>query len=358
MTYYHTKYGSQKKRKRPRWVRFILFFLLLMIIASLIGAYLLYRVVYKSNVWTQGEASTSIYIPTDANFDDVKTLLYSQGLIIHRASFEWLATKKKYPELIKPGHYIVMDGMNNDALINMLRLGEQTAVDVTFNNIRTKEQLAQRVAAQIEADSGSLMALMNDSVYFARAGLTSETALTLMIPNTYEFFWNTSAKQFMDRMHREYTLFWDDKRDASLERSGLSRSEVVILASIVEKETNKNDEKANIAGVYINRLKRDWLLQADPTLVYASGDFGLRRVLNIHKEIDSPYNTYKYSGLPPGPICIPSIASIDAVVNFEDHNYFFFCAKDDLSGYHAFARTITQHNRNARKYRRAIENRK
>jgi UPF0755 protein len=161
----------------------------------------------------------------------------------------------------------------------------------------------------------------------------------------------------MDRMKRENESFWTAERKSKAEAAGFSPEEVIILASIVEKETNKNDEKQRIAGVYKNRLDADWRLQADPTLVYASGDFGLTRVLNIHKRIDSPYNTYMYTGLPPGPICIPSIASIEAVLNYEQHKYFFFCAKDDLSGYHVFAETVTQHNNNARKYRRAIENR-
>jgi len=358
MAYYHSKYRTSRKRKRPVWVRFLLWFLFLMIIASLISGYFLYRVIYSNNVWTPEGKDVSIYIPSDATFEDVKNSLYSQGVILDRSSFEWLAARKKYPELIKPGHFLIKEGMSNDKLINMLRLGEQIPVQVIFNNIRSKEQLAQKVGMQIEADSGSLIKLMNDSVYQASIGLGKETVLTLFIPNTYEFFWNTNAQQFMDRMHKEYELFWSDKRDEKAAGLKMSRSDIVILASIIEKETNKNDEKAKIAGVYLNRLQKNWLLQADPTLVYASGDFGLTRVLNVHKEIDSPYNTYKYSGLPPGPICIPSISSVDAVLNTEDHDYLFFCARDDLSGYHVFARSITQHNRNARRYRKAIENRK
>ena len=358
MPYYHTKYAIPKKKKRPFWVKLIFILLILLIIAALVSGYFLYKVIYKSNVWTSGEKTASIYISTNADFDDVKNILYSRGIIIDRSSFEWLADKKKYPELIKPGHFIIREGMNNDELINMLRLGIQSPVQVIFNNIRTKEQLAQVIAAQIEADSVSIITLMNDSSFLKKAGLTPETALTLIIPNTYEFYWNTSAMQFIDRMQKEYNTFWQDSRSNKAIEVGLSNSEVVILASIVEKETNKNDEKARISGVYINRLNRNWLLQADPTLVYASGDFGLTRVLNVHKEIDSPYNTYKYAGLPPGPICIPSIASVDAVLNYENHDYFFFCAKDDLSGYHVFANSISQHNRNARRYRKAIENRK
>jgi UPF0755 protein len=358
MVYYHTKYSLQKKKKRPIWVKLVYILLTFLIIAVLVAGHFLYNALYKSNVWTSGENTASIYIPTSSNFEDVKNLLYEQGIIINRSSFEWLAKKKKYPSLIKPGHFIINDGMNNDELINMLRLGIQSPLNVIFNNIRTKELLAQRVAAQIEADSASIISLLNDSTYLAKASLNMETALTLIIPNTYEFYWNTSAIQFMDRMESEYQRFWQGSRSTKADNIGLSKAEVVILASIVEKETNKNDEKARISGVYMNRLNRNWLLQADPTLVYASGDFGLTRVLNVHKEIDSPYNTYKYAGLPPGPICIPSIASVDAVLDYEDHDYLFFCARDDLSGYHEFANSISQHNRNARKYHRAIENRK
>lgn len=358
MAYYHSKYGISQKKKRPSWVKFVYLLLTLLIIAALVIAYFGYGILFKSNVWVPEGESISVYISTDDDFEEVKTNLYSHGIIINRGSFEWLAKRKKYDQLIKPGHYIIKQGMSNDELINMLRLGEQVPVDVIFNNIRTKEQLAQKVSKQIEADSIDLINYLKDTVYLSRQGLNGATSLTLFIPNTYEFYWNTSAKQFIERMIRENHAFWNADRKAKADEAGLTKEEVITLASIVEKETNKNDEKANIAGVYINRLNRDWLLQADPTLVYASGDFGLTRVLNIHKKIDSPYNTYMYPGLPPGPICIPSIASIEAVLNYEKHDYFFFCAKDDLSGYHVFATSITQHNRNARKYRKAIENRK
>ena len=179
----------------------------------------------------------------------------------------------------------------------------------------------------------------------------------MFIPNTYEFYWTTTAEVFMQRMNTEYLKFWSESRKAKAAELGYSPEEISILASIVEKETNKNDEKPAIAGVYLNRLKYNWRLQADPTVVYAWGDFSIRRVLNLHKRIDSPYNTYVYYGLPPGPICIPSIASIDAVLNRQDHNYLFFCAKDDFSGYHVFAATNAQHAINANKYRKALDDR-
>jgi UPF0755 protein len=358
MVYYHSKYGFQKKRKRSPWARFLYLLLTILILAALIIAYFGYGIIFKNNVWVPEGETVSIYIPSNADYEEVKTILYSNGVIVNRNTFEWLAKRKKYPELIKPGHYVISEGMSNDELVNMLRSGDQVPVNVIFNNIRTKPELARRVSDQIEADSLSIISLLNDSVYLSRAGVNMETALTLFIPNTYEFYWNTTAEQFMDRMKRESESFWTQERRSKAAEAGLSQEEVIILASIVEKETNKNDEKARIAGVYKNRLDAGWRLQADPTLVYASGDFGLTRVLNIHKRIDSPYNTYMYMGLPPGPICIPSIASLEAVLNYEQHKYFFFCAKDDLSGYHVFAETVTQHNRNARDYRKAIENRK
>lgn len=358
MAYYHSRYGSRQKKKRPRWVKFILWILALLIIAAIASAYYLYQAIYSNNVWIPEGKSISVYIPTGANFEDVSQELYGKGIIVNRNSFEWLAARKKYPELVKPGHFVIREGMSNDALINMLRLGHQVPVNVIFNNIRTKEELAERVATQIEADSASIISLLNDSAYMAKMNLNTENALSMIIPNTYEFYWNTSAEQYIERMYTEYNVFWNESRKNKAAEIEMSQADISILASIVEKETNMNDEKDEIAGVYMNRLNKNWLLQADPTLVYASGDFGLTRVLNIHKEIDSPYNTYMYAGLPPGPICIPSISSIDAVLYYDENDYFFFCAKDDFSGYHVFAKSITQHNRNARRYHNALKNRK
>ena len=231
----------------------------------------------------------------------------------------------------------------------MLRKGFQTPVKVVFNNINNLEQLAGRVSDQIEADSLSITtAIRNDS----------SICPCYFIPNTYEFYWNTDAESFIKKMKAEYENFWNETRIAKAEEMNLKPEEVSILASIVDKETTKTSEMPRIAGVYLNRLKKHWPLQADPTLIYALGDYSIHRVLDVHKEIDSPYNTYKHAGLPPGPICLPSIAAIDAVLNAERHKYFYFCAKDDLSGYHVFARNINEHNRNAEKYRRALNKHK
>ena len=201
-----------------------------------------------------------------------------------------------------------------------------------------------------------LVNLLNDSIYISKFGFTPENISIIFIPNTYHIYWDISSKQFLERMYSEYNRFWNDERKSLSDSLGMTIPEVVTLASIVEKETSKNDEKPIIAGVYINRLKKKWYLQADPTLIFAHDDYNIKRVLNKHKVIDSPYNTYTNKGLPPGPICLPSISSIDAVLHYDKNTYLYFCAKDDLSGYHSFAKTYVQHNQNARKYRKALDN--
>ena len=236
----------------------------------------------------------------------------------------------------------------------MLRSGSQTPVRFTFNNIRTLEQLASRIDEQLELDSLDFISAVNNNDSLKELGFNSHNYASLFIPNTYELYWNIDADEFVEKMINEYKRFWNEERRHKADNLKLKPIEVSILASIVDKETTKISEMPRIAGVYLNRLKKNWLLQADPTLVFAIGDFEIKRVLDVHKEIESPYNTYKYIGLPPGPICIPSIAAIDAVLNAEKHKYFYFCAKDDLSGYHVFARNIREHNVNANKYRKAL----
>jgi len=352
MAYYHSKYSTPKKRNKRQ--RLLVFIFTMAIVPFLACGFFLYQIFYKANVWTENEETASLYIPTNSNFEQVKSILYKQGLIIHRGNFEWLAKQKDYPSNIKSGHYLLQKGMNNLKLINLLRSGNQSPVNLIFNNIRTKEQLAQRISSQIEADSASIINLLTDSTYLASLGLNEYTSTTIFVPNTYQVFWTINTDDFIKRMKLEYDQFWNTERKQKADSLAMSISDVITLASIVEKETQKNDEKNRISGVYINRLKKGWYLQADPTLVFAMNDYNIKRVLNIHKEIDSPYNTYKHKGLPPGPICIPSIASIDAVLNYEKHRYNYFCAKDDLSGYHVFANSYQQHEENASKYRTAL----
>ena len=244
--------------------------------------------------------------------------------------------------------------MNTNQIVNMLRSGRQDPVDVTFNNVRFKEDLAEKVSKYIWADSVSILNLFSDEKLITGFGFTTETFRTMFIPNTYEFYWTTSAEEFAQRMKIEYDKFWTETRKAKAKKIELSPEEVIILASIVQSETVKPDEMKRIAGLYLNRLKRGILLQADPTIKYAVGDYSIKRVLNKHLEIDSPYNTYKYAGLPPGPIMFPEVSAIDAVLNYETHNYIYMCAKEDFSGYHNFAKTLSQHNRNAAKYRAAL----
>ena len=296
----------------------------------------------------------SLYIYENDSFENIKEILYSDSVIINKKSFEWLAKKLDYPQYIKSGHYVIKDGMNNNQLLNMLRSGSQTPVRLTFNNIRTLEQLASRIDEQLELDSLDFINAVNNNDSLKEMGFNSHNYASLFIPNTYELYWNIDADEFVAKMINEYKRFWNEERRHKADNLKLKPIEVSILASIVDKETTKTSEMPRIAGVYLNRLKKNWLLQADPTLVFAIGDFEIKRVLDVHKEIESPYNTYKYIGLPPGPICIPSIAAIDAVLNAEKHKYFYFCAKDDLSGYHVFARNIREHNVNANKYRKAL----
>ena len=269
----------------------------------------------------------------------------------NRSSFEWVARRKKYENKVRPGRYRIWEGMSNNELVNLLRSGKQVPVRVTFQNIRSREELAGKISRQIEADSLSLLKLLNDPNYLKQFGVNPLTSFVLFIPNTYEFYWNTTPKGFIARMAREKTKFWNKTRNEKCLNSGLSVSEVVTLASIIEKETIKDKEKPIIAGVYVNRLRKGWPLQADPTIIYAWNDYAIKRVLNCHLKINSRYNTYLHIGLPPGPICIPSISSIDAVLNFQHHDYFYFCAKDDLSGYHVFATTLAEHSRNAKNIR-------
>lgn len=344
--------ASEKKRKRIGRI-IILVFAVALVIAILAGLRL-YNRVMKPNVTTPDQQAFSLYIPTGADFRQVKDSLYIHNLILNQSSFEWVAQHKEYPNHIKPGRYLLTNGMSNNDLVNKLRSGSQTPVKVTFNNMRTVPMLAGRIGEQIEADSASIAAYLSNASNLKELGFNAQTIPAMFLPNTYEFYWNTDAEKFVKKMKDEYDKFWNEERRAKAKAINLSPIQVSTLASIVDKETNKTDEMPRIAGVYLNRLRSGWLLQADPTLVFAVGDFELKRVLNVHKEVESPYNTYKYKGLPPGPICIPSLQSINAVLNAEKHNYYYFCAKEDFSGYHNFAKTLAEHNLNAQRYQHAL----
>ncbi len=264
------------------------------------------------------------------------------------------AEKRNYDDNIHPGRYIIQDCMSNRALVNLLSSGRQTPVKVTFNNIRTKNDFAGKIGGYLEADSIDFIHYFDTSAYFKTNGLNSDNLTTLFIPNTYELYWNTSAGEFVERMAAEHDKFWNKERKNQANIIGLSQRQIYILASIVYAESKQSSEAKRIAGVYINRLKKNMLLQADPTVVYAIGDLSIKRVLNTDLQVDSPYNTYKYSGLPPGPIHMPPINFIDAVLNYEPHNYIYMCARGDGSGTHYFAKTLTEHNLNRSLYIQAL----
>ena len=329
----------------------------ILMVFGLAFAYWLFRTVMSPNVATPDHKEAVIYIPTGSTYDDVQHILNEANLLINPKSFDWVAKQKDYPDNIRPGRYLIGNGINNNRLVNMLRGGWQSPINVTFNNMRDVDQLAGRIGKQIEADSASIANLLHNEEYIEQLGFNNYTIPCLFLPNTYEFYWDTDAEEFVYRMLQEYNKFWNEERRKQAADKGLSPTQVSILASIVNKETNMSDEMPRVAGVYLNRLNNNWLLQADPTLVFAWKDYSMRRVLEYHKQIESPYNTYKYPGLPPGPICIPSITAINAVLNAEEHHYFYFCAKEDFSGYHNFAKTLPEHNRNAMKYQRALNQR-
>jgi UPF0755 protein len=347
------------KRKIDPGKRLFRFFILTSLIVGL-GAYFLYTIhkkVYAPNVEIAENESASLYIPTGSTYNEVVGLLEISGYIKNQDHFKWVAEKKSFPGNVKPGHYVLHDGMNNNELVNMLRGGMQTPVRLTFSNVRTKSQLAGIVAQKIEVDSAMLLDALNDSILLKDFGFSPNTVFAMILPNTYEIWWNTDSQGFLKRMHREYEKFWNTERLELAQSVGLNPVEVATLASIVDEETIKEDEKARVAGVYVNRLNKGIKLQACPTIKFAMDDFTIQRILTSYLTIDSPYNTYMHKGLPPGPIRLPSISGINAVLNYEDHNYIYMVAKDDFSGYHNFAKTLRQHNIYAAKYRRALSKR-
>ena len=314
-------------------------------------AYQLYQYIFRENVKTE----FVLYIPENATFEQVTDSLEKNDVLQSLKAFKWVSNKKEYPENIKTGRYLLKKGMNTNQIVNMLKGGLQTPLDVTFNNVRTPQDLAGKVSKYLIADSLSILSLFSDSAIVKKYGFEAETFRTMFLPNTYEFYWTTSANEFADRMKSEYDKFWDSARRKKADELKLTLPEVTILASIVKAETAKREESPRIAGLYINRLRSGQPLQADPTVKYAVGDFTLKRILFKHLEIESPYNTYKYAGLPPGPINFPETSYIDAVLDYEKHNYLYMCAKEDFSGYHNFAVTHAEHSRNAAKYRRELD---
>jgi UPF0755 protein len=323
----------------------------------MIYGFLLVRQIFSSNTKFE-ENEVYVYVPTNSDYTDIKKIVAPYVQDMDR--FDAVANKKKYPNNVKPGKFLFKTGMNSNDLVNALRLNIE--VKLSFNNQERLEDFAGRIGSEIEADSLSLLNTFKDSVFLKENGFTEENVLTMFIPNTYELYWNTTATKFRDKMIKEYRVFWNEDRIAKAQAQGLTPIEATILASIVHKESVKKDERPRIAGVYLNRLNKGILLQADPTVIYAvkrnSNDFRqvIKRVLYKDLQVNSPYNTYSVSGLPPGPIAMPDITAIEAVLNPEKHNYIYFCASVERFGYHEFAVTEAQHQQNAEKYYEWINN--
>lgn len=298
-----------------------------------------------------------LYVYRNDSYEVVLSRIKNDKIVKDPTLFDYVAKTMKYPASVKPGRYKLTPGMSNRRLIGNLRGGYQEPVKFRFANLRLQNDFASLLGKNFESDSATFAGLLNNEATAELYGFTKENFFSMFIPNTYEIYWNTPADEIIKRFNKEYTDFWTPDRKSKAEKIKLTPIEVSTLASIVKGEALHIDEMPKIAGLYLNRLDRSILLQADPTVIFANNDFTIRRVLNKHLTIDNPYNTYRFKGLPPGPIMLPSIAAIDAVLNPERHEYIYMCAKEDFSGYHAFAVTVAEHQINARKFQKALDDR-
>jgi UPF0755 protein len=312
-----------------------------------------YQICFTANILVEKD-SRVFKIQKGATYRDVLKNLYDQGFVNDGVSFAFIARLKGYDKHVHPGQFALTAGMTNLQAIAVLMGNDQVPVRITFNNVRLISELGPRITKNTAVTPAEFDEALDRFIDNNKEGFTHDNILCMFIPNTYEVYFNILPDELVERMHEEYNKFWNDERKQQAQAIGLTPIQVNILASIVRAEASKEEEAPRIAGLYLNRLRKDIALQADPTLVFAVGDFSLKRVLNVHKEVDSPYNTYTHTGLPPGPINMPGIVFINAVLNAEQHNYIYMCAKEDFSGAHNFARTLEEHTRNARKYQQAL----
>lgn len=336
-------------RKRKILAVFIVVATVLMTTFTFYG----YQILKSPNILVEQE-DRLFFIHEGDSFDDVRNNLYQQNYLNDIISFSFLSKLMDYDVSVKPGRYVLKANMNNLEAIRLLRSGSQDPTTITFNNVRLRQDLAGKITQNIAVDSVEFLAAMDAFAANNDRGLDTATSMILFIPNTYQVYWTITAEDLIDRMGQEYDRFWNEDRKSKAAALGMSQLEVSILASIVQAEVKYKDEAGRIAGLYVNRLNRGIPLQADPTVVFAVGDFGLKRVLKVHTEVDSPYNTYRNRGLPPGPINLPEIYALDAVLNHEQHQFIYMCAREDFSGYHNFATNLQDHNVNAAKYQRAL----
>lgn len=343
---------NQKKKKRIQLFGAVAF---VMLTIAVFYGFKFYKTYFAANI--SGQAAF-IYVPTNSTYDSFLATLVQQKTLKNIHSFTEAAKQMNLAANLKPGRYAVKLGMNNRTLINKIKSGNQDAVKLKFQNIRKKENFAAYLAKNMEADSLAFIHLLDSAALIEKYGFNKENIYTMFIPNTYEVYWNTTPLVFFEKMQKEYDQFWNTERKQKAAALNLTPIQVTILASIVDSEALYDKEMPTIAGLYLNRLNRGILLQADPTVIFANNDFTVKRVTNSLLNVNSKYNTYKYAGLPPGPITMPSINAIDAVLNREKNNYIYMCAKEDFSGYHNFAETVVEHEINAKKYRSALNKRK
>ncbi|MCG9879298.1 MAG: endolytic transglycosylase MltG [Bacteroidia bacterium] len=317
-----------------------------------------YSDLFSQNVFLKnGSNEIAIFVDKQKRIESVIFQLKQQKVLKNSASFERLVKWVQLEKKLKMGRYSIRDGMNNADIIKLLYKGRQQAFDIVFKYAERPQEISLFFSKNLMADSFELNSLFEDEQFLNRMGFNHQTITAMFIPNTYNFYWNTSASEVFERMYKEYNSFWNKEREARAQQVGLSKVDVSILASIVQKESNKVDEMPIIAGVYLNRMKLGMPLQADPTIIFAWNDKSIKRVTSLHTAIESPYNTYTQLGLPPGPICTPSEQAIEAVLNYGKHKYLYFCAKEDFSGYHTFANSFEQHLQNASRYQRALNKR-
>ena len=327
----------------------IIIILCVILLACIVGG-VFFKTFFAENVQNR---ETVVVVPPGATFEQVMDSLRKHEVLKSEASFKKTAEALKY-KTIRIGKYDISDCRTNLDLVRLLRRGQHYPVKFTFNNVRTVDQLVERVGHKFFFEPEELFVLLHDGNYMQKFGLSDTTAVCLFVPNTYDIYYDITAEDFLNRMNDYYGQFWDEKRKQDAEAIGLTPVQVATLASIVEEENMRPSEKAIIAGLYINRLNKGMLLQSDPTVKFAIGDFARKRILNADLQIDSPYNTYKYKGLPPGPIRIPEASTMDSVLHYRHHNYLYMCAKEDFSGYHNFTASAAEHARNAARYRAAL----
>ncbi len=330
--------------------------LVLFLLFSILGisfSFYAFQIVYTPNILVDKDNRLFV-VREGASFKDIQRELHDGNYVQDLVSFSFLAKITGYDDQIKPGRYVLRKNMTNLEALRVLRSGKQEPVRITFNNVRLIRDLSEKITRNLDMSPEEFEVALINFAMTNKEGFNKDNILAMFIPNTYEVYFNISPDALVRRMHAEYEKFWNDERKAKAKKVGLTPLEVSILAAIVQAESVKPDEAPKIAGLYLNRLKKGIALQADPTLVYAVGDFSLKRVLNEHKQVDSPWNTYMYPGLPPGPINLPEINSIDAVLNFYPSDYYYMCAKEDFSGYHNFTNSYQDHMNNAIRYQRAL----